>query len=282
MVSRNLWSVGTLSAEIHQEISIQELISEFSPAASGLDGYHFLALSLVILVAAIIRGYAGFGFSAIVVAAGSLFLPTREVVPMVLLLEVIASLQMARQVWPDVHWRLVLSILGGSILFIPIGQYLLLWIPVEPMRIVAAMLLLSAVALTAIGISIKVRNAPPGWILVGTVSGLMNGLLAMGGMWAMILLLSSGIRVATLRASLVALFFTTDAYAILTGTGQGLVNSNIMLRFIWVLPALFVGVWLGSHRFEGSDAYTYRRVVLTVLAFLAVLLLARASYTAHN
>lgn len=259
---------------------MQELISEFSPAASGLDGYHFLTLSLVILIAAIIRGYAGFGFSAIVVAAGSLFLPTREVVPLVLLLEVIASLQMARQVWPDVNWKLVLSILGGSILFIPIGQYLLLWVPVEPMRIAAAILLLSAVALTVIGKSIPVRNAPPGWFLIGTVSGLMNGLLAMGGMWAMILLLGSGIRVATLRASLVALFFTTDAYAILTGTGQGLVNSNIMLRFFWVLPALLVGVWLGSHRFEGSDANTYRRVVLMVLTCLAVLLLVRASYTA--
>lgn len=257
---------------------MQYLFSEFSPAASGLVGSHFLILSLVVLNAAIIRGYAGFGFSAIVVAAGSLFLPTREVVPLVLLLEIVASLQMARQVWPDVNWKLVLSILGGSILFIPLGQSLLLWIAVEPMRIAAAVLLLSAVALTATGKSIPVRNTPSGWFLIGTVSGLMNGLLAMGGMWVMILLLGSGIRIATLRASLVALFFTTDAYAVLTGTGQGLVNSSIVLRFFWMLPALFAGVWLGSRRFEGSDARTYRNVVLSVLAALAVLLLVRALY----
>ena len=255
-----------------------ETLAELTPVASGLNGSQFLFLSLIILVAAIIRGYAGFGFSAIVVAAGSLFLPTREVVPLVLLLEVVASLQMARQVWHDVNWKLVFSILSGSMLFIPLGQFLLLQIAVEPMRVVAAVLLLSAVILTAIGKSVPVRNSPGGWFMIGTVSGLMNGLMAMGGMWGMVLLLGSGIRVVTLRASLVALFFSTDTYAILTGTGQGLVNGSILLRFFWVLPALFVGVWLGSRRFEGSDAKTYRRVVLIVLAALAVLLLVKVFY----
>jgi len=258
---------------------MRDLFSELSPAATGLDGQQFLVLSLIILIAAIIRGYAGFGFSAIVVAAGSLFLPTREVVPLVLLLEIVASLQMARQVWPDVNWKLVLSILGGSMLFIPLGQFILLWVAVEPMRVTAAILLLSAVVLTATGKSIPVRHAPSGWFLVGTVSGLMNGLLAMGGMWAMTLLISSGVRVATLRASMVALFFSTDAYAVLTGAGQGLVNSNILLRSFWVLPALFAGVWLGSRKFEGSDANTYRNVVLMVLTVLALLLLLKALHT---
>ena len=258
---------------------MRDLISELSPGASGLEVEQFLFLSLIILIAAIIRGYAGFGFSAIVVAAGSLFMPTREVVPLVLLLEIAASLQMARQVWPDVHWKLVLSILGGSMLFIPLGQFILLWVAVEPMRVTAAILLLSAVVLTATGKSIPVRYAPGGWFLVGTVSGLMNGMLAMGGMWAMTLLISSGVKVATLRASMVALFFSTDVYAVLTGAGQGLVNSSILLRFFWVLPALFAGVWLGSRKFEGSDAKTYRSVVLVVLAVLAVLLLFKALHT---
>ena len=256
-----------------------DLFKELSPVASGLDGQQFLVLSLIILIAAVIRGYAGFGFSAIVVAAGSLFLPTREVVPLVLLLEVIASLQMARHVWHDIDRRLVLSILAGSVLFIPLGQHLLLWVPVDSMRILAALLLLSAVVLTVLGRPIPVSNTPRGWVLVGTVSGLMNGLLAMGGMWAMILLLGSGIGAATLRASLVALFFTTDAYAIMTGLGQGLITGDILLRALWVLPALFLGVWLGSRKFEGSDAKTYRGVVLMVLAVLALLLLIKAFHT---
>ena len=113
----------------------------------------------------------------------------------------------------------------------------------------------------------------------GRMQQSVMGMLAMGGMWAMTLLISSGVRVATLRASMVALFFSTDVYAVVTGAGQGLVNSSILLRFFWVLPALFAGVWLGSRKFEGSDAKTYRGVVLLVLTVLAVLLLFKALHT---
>lgn len=239
-----------------------------------------LAVSTIVLVASVIRGYAGFGFSAIVVAGASLFLPTREVVPLVLLLEIIASLQMATQVWRHVNWRMVFCILATSILFIPLGQYVLLWVEIESMRVIAAILLLGTVVLTAKGRFFSVKDAPKGWFLIGTVSGFMNGLLAMGGMWAMIFLLGSGAQIATVRASLVALLFAIDFYAVLAGSSQGLVNSIILVRFIWALPALFIGVWIGSRKFESSNAETYKQVVLWVLAILAVTLLLKAIFAA--
>ncbi len=255
---------------------MQDLLQMISLESSGLSGNSLLALSIIILIGSIIRGYAGFGFSAIVVAGASFFLPTREVVPLVLFLEIVASIQMAAQVRKDVNWKIVLSILAGSILSIPLGQYVLLWVPVEPMRITAALLLLISVALIATGTSFPVKHEPRGWFLIGTLSGFMNGLLAMGGMWIMIFLLGSGIKIVTLRASLVALFFITDSYAAFSGTGQGLVNSTIVVRFIWVLPALSLGVWIGSSKFQGSSADTYKKVVLLVLTALAVMLLFRA------
>ena len=77
---------------------------------------------------------------------------------------------------------------------------------------------------------------------------------------------------------LVALFFITDCYAALTGTGQGLINSTILVRFIWALPALFIGVSIGSRKFETSNANTYKKVVLIVLATLSVMLLIKALF----
>lgn len=257
---------------------MQDLLQIISVESSGLSGSELLALSGIILVGSIIRGYAGFGFSAIVVAAASLFLSTREVVPLVLFLEIVASLQMAAQVRRYVSWKIVLSILAGSVLFIPIGQYVLLWVAVEPMRIIAAILVLISVTLIATGNSFPIRNESKGWFLIGTLSGFMNGLLAMGGIWVMIFLLGSGIKVVTLRASLVALFFITDCYAILTGFSQGLVNSTILVRFVMVLPALFLGVWAGSRKFESSKPDMYKKVVLLILAVLAVLLLLKSVF----
>lgn len=250
---------------------MRDLLQIISLEASGLSG--LFALSTIIFFASIIRGYAGFGFSAIVVAGASLFMATREVVPVVIILEVAASLQMAAQVWQHANWRMILSILATSALFIPLGQYILLWVDIELMRVIAAILMLSAVALIATGRSLPVKNGPEGWYLIGIVSGFMNGLLAMGGMWAVIFLLGSGIKIATVRATLVALLFTTGSYAVLAGSSQGLVDSTAWVRSILALPALFLGVWLGSRKFEYSNADKYKKVVLWVLATLSVTLL---------
>lgn len=261
---------------------MQDLLQIISLHTSGLSVLEMSGLSFIILTASVVRGYAGFGFSAIVVAGASLFQPTQEVVPLVLLLEVIASLQMAARVWKQVNWRMVGSILSASALFIPLGQYVLLSVQIELMRVIAAILLLTAVILLATGRSFPVKNGAKGWFLIGTVSGFMNGLLAMGGMWAMIFLLGSGINVATIRASFVALFFATDSYAVLTGLGQGLMTKTVLVRFIWVLPSLCLGVWIGSRKFESSNDRIYKRVVLLVLAVLAVMLLLRALHAAIN
>jgi uncharacterized protein len=254
---------------------MNNLISFFSLESIGLSFFEIATLNTVILIAAVIRGYTGFGFSAIVVASASLFLPTREIVPLVLLCEVAASLQMAFGIWKSVNWRLVGSILAASFIFIPLGQWVLLRVDVEPMRIIAAILLLIAVALTSSGRSFSLPNNPKGWFLIGTVSGFINGLMAMGGMWVMMFLLGSGIQIATLRASLVVLFFTTDSYAIATGLGQGLIDSVTLKRFIMVLPVMLIGIQLGVKKFDPSKSESYRKVVLSVLFALAMMLVIR-------
>ncbi|MFT5259322.1 MAG: putative membrane protein YfcA [Saprospiraceae bacterium] len=244
-----------------------------------LTHLEFIAMAIAVMLAAVIRGYSGFGFSAIVVAGLSLFTPTREVVPLVILLEVVASVQMFPKVWRHVHWRLVAWVLLGSLVFIPLGQWFLSYVPVGPMRVVCALGLLLGVVFIYKGRNFGLGKSPKGWAIIGVISGTMNGLLAMGGMWVAILLLGSSIKTHVLRASLVALFFGVDIYAAATAIPYGLLHATIAWRAVAALPFLFVGIWLGSRQFEGTSDDTYRSVVLAVLATLALLLLLRATWT---
>lgn len=59
----------------------------------------------VVFAAGIVRGFAGFGFSALCVAGLSLFLPPAQVVPPVFMLEVLASVTLLRGALRDVDWR---------------------------------------------------------------------------------------------------------------------------------------------------------------------------------
>jgi uncharacterized membrane protein YfcA len=67
--------------------------------------YTVVFLGCSILLAGIIRGYSGFGFSMTAVVSLSLVMPPPEAVPMILLLEVAASLWLLPRVWRQIDWK---------------------------------------------------------------------------------------------------------------------------------------------------------------------------------
>ncbi|HEU4826849.1 MAG TPA: hypothetical protein VFS85_10245, partial [Dongiaceae bacterium] len=68
----------------------------FADLLAALQGdWDVLALSSVaILLAAIVRGFSGFGFSLLSVTAISLVLPVAQIVPSIFLLEIAASINL--------------------------------------------------------------------------------------------------------------------------------------------------------------------------------------------
>ena len=79
----------------------------------------------VILFASIVRGFSGFGFSASSVSLLSFILPAKEIVPIILLLEIIASFLMIPSIWKKINWKFVIYLLLGVALGTPYGVYLL-------------------------------------------------------------------------------------------------------------------------------------------------------------
>ena len=63
-----------------------------------------VASLLVVFAAGIVRGFSGFGFSALCVAGLSLFATPAQVVPPIFMLEVLASISLLRGALKDVDW----------------------------------------------------------------------------------------------------------------------------------------------------------------------------------
>ena len=64
-----------------------------------------LLSALLIFLAAIVRGYSGFGFSLLAITSLSLIHPLTLVIPAVFMMEIAASIHMLPSVWREVHWR---------------------------------------------------------------------------------------------------------------------------------------------------------------------------------
>ena len=238
---------------------------------------HILVIAAgAVLAAAVIRGYSGFGFSMITVISLSQVFPPVEVVPVILLLEVLASLWLLPNVWRRVHWPSLTWLFVGVVIGTPIGVNLLAQIPARPMRIAIALVVIILVICFWRGVAFQRMPGRAQTTTVGMVSGVLNGATTVGGPPVILFYFSTPAGVAVSRASLIAYFLATDIFAFGVSFLQGLVTTTTMrLAGMLALP-LLVGLMLGSRFFHQSKADAFRRKVLLLLSLLATMALLRA------
>ena len=161
----------------------------------------------IVFIASIIRGFNGFGFSAICISGFSFILPAIEIVPIILALEVVISIFMVPYIWNKIDWRFVFKILSGIMIGSPIGLYLLKYLNPQTTHLSVCLLIIFFSILLMKGFSNQKINNNYGKFFTGIVSGALNGLTTLGGMPVALFLLITSIQPAVIRGSLAALFF---------------------------------------------------------------------------
>ncbi|MBE9555246.1 MAG: sulfite exporter TauE/SafE family protein [Proteobacteria bacterium] len=247
-------------------------------AATGLDLPSLLFCMAMVFVASVIRGFSGFGLSALVVSSISLVLPPAEIVPMTLLLEAAASLRMLPAVRHDLDWKVMGGLLAGAVPAVPAGAWLLASLPDSAMRGVISLLVLGASLMVWRGI---VFSRPPGVAAhgaTGLVSGGMFGAAAIGGLPVVVYMLAASIPAATTRAVLTLYLMLMGLYGAAVTGAFGLLTVESLWRVALFLPPLFVGVAIGGRKFASAGPDSYRRFTLLLLVLLALAGMARAAF----
>ena len=235
-----------------------------------------LLACLAIFVAAIVRGYSGFGFSLLSISALTLIYPPAHIIPSIFLLEIAASLHLLPSIWRDVHWRSLWPLTLGCLFATPIGVWLLAYAPARPMQLALACFVLVATALLWRGFTLKSMPGTIASTAAGAASGLANGAFGMGGPPVVLFYFSSPAGNAAGRASLIMFFLLTDVIGIANQSVHGLVTPETAVRALLFLPPLIAGVWLGQRSFAGANPETFRQLVLLLLAGLAIAISAKA------
>ena len=224
-----------------------------------------------VLIASIIRGFNGFGFSATCISGFSFILPAIQIVPIILALEVIISIFMVPYIWNKIDWKFVFKILLGIIIGSPIGLYLLKYLNPETTHLSVCLLVIFFSILLMKGYSNQKIDNNFGKIFTGIISGTLNGLTTLGGMPVALFLLTTGIQPIVIRGSLAALFFLTDIYAFSLSFFAGIVDVTTIYRATLLIIILPIGVFIGNKFFIKSKEETYRKVVFNFLIFISIL-----------
>ena len=241
-----------------------------------LELIDFIFFCSVILLASFVRGFSGFGFSASSVSLLSFILPPKEIVPIILLLEIIASFFMIPSIWKKINWKFVLYLLLGVLLGTPLGIHLLSILDPKITHLIISLTVLIFAFLLLKGYKNKKLNHNLSKFFVGGVAGTVNGFGTLAGLPIALYFLIIAAEPAVIRASLAALFFFTDLYALFLAYFENILNYKLILRTVPLIFIVPIGVFLGTKLFTGSSKENYKKYVLYFLIVVSIFGLIRA------
>ncbi|PXW68922.1 hypothetical protein C7964_103433 [Loktanella sp. PT4BL] len=247
-------------------------------ATLDLTGQEFLILTVIVIVAGIVRGFSGFALSAVVMASAVIILPPVQIIPICWWLEMTASVLMARGGWQEADRGIVMGLVIGSTIGVPFGLLLTTSVSVEASQLIALTVII-ALALTQLA---KIRLAflatKAGLYGSGIAAGIVTGLASVGGMVIAIYVLSQDAPAAKMRAALVLFLFVSSLTSLIMLLWFGVMNSTAAARGLSLAIPTTLGVFLGQRLFTPRFASYYRPACLSLLCALAGAALVRTQF----
>jgi len=230
---------------------------------------------IVVLVAGVVRGFSGFGLSALIMAALAVLIAPIALIPVCFLSEAVASALMFRGGLADANRRIVLGLGAGSAVGMPIGLAATHNLAPETSRLIALSLILILALLQLFRMSPRFLQVRWGLYLAGLCAGIATGLANIGGMIVALYVLSLQVPVREVRGTLVFYLIISSAVSAFWLVGTETLDILAFKRGLAIAPIVIAGVLIGTWLFRPSLEPFYKRFCLLMLMSLAAFGLVR-------
>lgn len=243
----------------------------------GLDLqlWQALYLALCILGAAWVRGYSGFGFSALVVTSAAIVTDPVPFVATLVMCEIVLSFGQARGLRGHVDWRRIRGMLVGAAVVMPFSFSLIARLGEDVARMAISVMVLAICLAMARGWQFGREIGTPGNVVAGMTSGLANGAAA-GGLPIAVFLAGQPVAAPMFRATLIAYLTLVCLIALPSLWWTGLLQPSSFLLLAIMVPLMALGLWVGGRRFTSASPQDFKRFTLILLAALSTLGLVRS------
>lgn len=248
-------------------------------------GVELAVLGAITLLAAVVNGALGYGFSSITVPFALLYLTNRVLNPAMVLVEVavnVYSMIINRRGLARVLRR-TLPIVAGLLPGAAAGSYLLFRVSADPLKLATYALLLPLILLQAgglrrpLGSGTERAAAPP----FGFGIGILYSLTTISGPPMAVMLNNQGFPKEDFRAALSLVrtaesVFTACAYAFL-----GLYSVRSLRLAGAIVPSVAVGIPIGAYLIHHLNAETFRRICMSFDAWVVAFGLSKVLSALH-
>ena len=228
------------------------------------------ALASITLLAAVINGALGYGFSSITVPLALLFLANRVLNPAMVLVEVALNayiLWVNRAALPVV-WRRLLPIVVGLVPGIVLGTLIVARVSPAYLRFYTFVVLLPLILLQAAGYRRPVRSERPVGLGFGGGLGVLYSVTTISGPPLALMLNNQGFAKHEFRAGLGFIRLAESTFTAIAYAVAGLYTTNSIALIPQILPSVVVGVPIGVWLIRRLRAETFRRVCMSFDAYL--------------
>jgi uncharacterized membrane protein YfcA len=237
-----------------------------------------ILLGFALLGAAFVRGYSGFGFSAIFIAFAALLTNPLPLIPVVFACEIMMTAFQARGIRAHIDWRRVGWLIAGAAIALPFSVSVLLSVGEDTARITISTVILLMALLLLSGWSLQRRIGALGHGSVGVLSGMCNS-AGIGGLPVAAFLSAQPMQAAGFRATMIVYLTALDLITLPLLWLGGLVTWDTAIAALMAFPILGLGVWLGGRRFLAASPAAFRQSAVVLLLLLSALGLIRAMVT---
>lgn len=236
----------------------------------ALSGTEVLVSLFVVLLAGMVRGFAGFGMSALMMAGLALIMPPITLIPVCFMMESVASFMMFRGGFRMADRKVVGGLVAGTVIGTPLGLMATMAISTDTSRTIALALILLLALLQLLRTPPAILASRKGLYGAGLTAGIATGLASVGGMVVALYVLAQQAPAAKMRASLVLYLAFSMVASGLWLYLSGLLDMLALQRSLIFAPIVILGVLLGTVLFRPSLEQFYKRFCLGLLMTVAM------------
>ncbi len=244
-------------------------------ALTQLSQQQFLFVAAACFLAGVVRGFSGFGLSALVMAALASMIAPVELIPVCYILEGVAGLMMFRGGVRDADMPTVWTLAICSAIGAPLGLLATVTVPVETSKMIALGVVLCLTLAQLFKVNAAFLDTKPGLYVTGFVAGIVTGLASVGGLVIALYVLASKSEPKTIRGTLAMFLFLTMFTSIIYLLAYDVMNMLAVMRGVVFTPLVIAGVLIGTWFFRPSLQGFYKRFCLLLLVSLALIGLVR-------
>lgn len=242
-----------------------------------MEDTHLLALAAITLVAAIVNGALGYGFSSITVPLALLFMANRVLNPALVLIEVVLNAYVLwnnRGALPNV-WRRVTPMVIGLIPGIVVGTAIVAQVNPAWLRFWTFLALLPLILLQAAGFRRPIASERAAGLVFGGGLGVLYSVTTISGPPLAIMLNNQGFAKQDFRAALGLVRLAESSMTAVAYTYAGLYGASTLALVPWIVPSIAVGVPIGAWLIKRMKAETFRRICMSFDAWIVAFGLSR-------